>query len=610
MMRTLRRHLHLYAGPGLTANIDYQRFPHQLETTNTYPGFLSSSQTGSGNYFSSNYSAGQDYAINVEEIKADFKGNLTDNGMFKWRLNVFCMEKEGDRQADALTHAFESAEFPGCSAANTSPLSVYRCHVDTQSQHIDWKTTQVEPAIEACLAPWLTVEYSRTMRTFAQDDQMVTNDYPAAPNLGFGGTAGYDVVPDSISQTDRLKVHAQMGDATDVYVLSYVGDNKNELDLTNMHFGGVDARISNHAIDGWKLTAYGKVYSENTEIQTQALNTLYPELASFYQDPSSVLTGLAIPVNRDETTMGVDARWTPFCDEHGTVRGGLAFTAGYEYGQIRRTYADYSIAISSSVTDLFEQPDSDINTFLAGVEEKWSPCFSSYVRYKYIATAYPLYGVTPSEAGGSVTLDNALDTCLPTRQNRIEIGSTWSPGNCFMINGTFYVEDSSNHGPYAYFDSTSYPFIFTAMYAVTPQWTINGGYANFVNAINQNITLGGGSNLFTAPWRYLGSANVFNIGTSYSCTRQWKLTANFEYVRGLDSITSTPAPPGAVTPFDLGSYSLVSTDTYQISAGFDYLWRPRITTYFRYNYYDFGDLATGLTSGKLSMFLGGMSAYF
>ena len=49
------------------------------------------------------------------------------------------------------------------------------------------------------------------MRTFAQDDQMVTNDYPAAPNLGFGGTAGYDVVPDSISQTDRLKVHGANG---------------------------------------------------------------------------------------------------------------------------------------------------------------------------------------------------------------------------------------------------------------------------------------------------------------------------------------------------------------------------------------------------------------
>ena len=32
--------------------------------------------------------------------------------------------------------------------------------------------------------------------------------------------------------------------------------------------------------------------------------------------------------------------------------------------------------------------------------------------------------------------------------------------------------------------------------------------------------------------------------------------------------------------------------------------------YFRYNYYDFGDLATGLTSGKVNMFLGGMSAYF
>ena len=33
-------HAHFYAGPGLTANVDYQRFPHQLETTKTYPGYV------------------------------------------------------------------------------------------------------------------------------------------------------------------------------------------------------------------------------------------------------------------------------------------------------------------------------------------------------------------------------------------------------------------------------------------------------------------------------------------------------------------------------------------------------------------------------------------
>ncbi len=610
-------HAHFYAGPGLTANVDYQRFPHQLETTKTYPGFVTPAEASSANYYAyTNMNPGQDYAINVEELKANFKGNLTDDGMFKWRLEVFGIDKEGDRQANALAHGIN------CGAPTA------QCHVTSQSQHIDWNTTQLEPAIEARLAPGLTVEYSRTMRTFTQDDQMITNQYANSSSLGFplnGGVAGYAVVPDSTEQIDRLKVHAQLGDATDAYVLSYVGDDDDELNLTNRHLGGVDARITNHAIDGWKVTGYGKVYSENTQIQTQSLNALYgTTLANFYQDPNSALAGLAMPIDRDETATGVDVRWTPFPDEHGTVRSGLAFIGGYEYAQTRRTYDYDTIFISSTASggEIFQQPDTDVNTFTAGVEEKWSPCFNSYVRCKFIDTAYPLYGISPGRSLTTPTeqesLAAALDSTLPTRETRIEVGSTWSPGYGFMLNGTFYVEDASNHGPYAYFDSTSYPFIISSWYAVTPAWTINAGYANFVNAINQQVSLGlttppAPNSAYTAPWRDLGSANVFNVGTSYAWSKQLKFVANFEYVRGLDAITSTPTPtaiPTATSYADLGGFSTVSNTTCQVSAGVDYLWRPRIMYYFRYNYYDFGDLATGLTSGKVNMFLGGMSAYF
>ena len=67
-----------------------------------------------------------------------------------------------------------------------------------------------------------------------------------------------------------------------------------------------------------------------------------------------------------------------------------------------------------------------------------------------------------------------------------------------------------------------------------------------MNAINQNITPGdNGYSLSLSPrppgdtW---GLRDVFNIGTSYAWTKQWKLTANFEYVRGLDTITSPPPP--------------------------------------------------------------------
>ena len=222
-----------------------------------------------------------------------------------------------------------------------------------------------------------------------------------------------------------------------------------------------------------------------------------------------------MPIDRDETATGVDVRWTPFPDEHGTVRSGLAFIGGYEYAQTRRTYDYDTIFISSTASggEIFQQPDTDVNTFTAGVEEKWSPCFNSYVRCKFIDTAYPLYGISPGRSLTTPTeqesLAAALDSTLPTRETRIEVGSTWSPGYGFMLNGTFYVEDASNHGPYAYFDSTSYPFIISSWYAVTPAWTINAGYANFVNAINQQVSLGlttppAPNSAYTAPWRYLG----------------------------------------------------------------------------------------------------------
>jgi hypothetical protein len=619
-------HIYFYAGPQFAANIFYEDFPHQLENTNYYPGFTTvngatKSPAATANYYSrTDMSPGTDYAINVQEFKANLKGDLTTDGMFKWRVNVFGIEKEGNQQVNTVTHC-DSLTYSG-PPPTPSNFSANQCHVTSQAQHIDWKTTEVEPAIEAHLAPWLTVEYSNMMRQFTQDDQDVENLYrntaygvpPVSPTwtLGFpGGTAGASVVPDSLTDDNRLKVHAQIGDDTDVYVLSYVGDQEDQLNDTNRHFGGADARITNNSIEGVTLTGYSKVYSENTQIPTESLNTLYPSMASFYQDPQSYLQSLVTqPISRDETSTGFTARWRPFSDEGRIGYGGLAFTGGYEYGQIRRTYADYDISITTPAT-LWPQPDTDTNMYTVGVEEKWTLQFSSYLRYKLIDTAYPLYGVTPNV---STTLDAALNTSLPTEENRVELGGTWTPSERFMLNGTFYVEDSSNHGPYADFDSTSYPFMFSAMYAVTEKWSINGGYANFVNAINQNVNLGltatVGSNSYTAPWRYVGNSNVFNIGTNYAFSKRLKLNGSFEYVRGLDVITSTPTPPGAISYAGLGGYSTVSTDTMQVSAGLDYLLTPRVTTFFRYNYYDYGDLATGIMSGKVNMFLVGASAFF
>ena len=105
-------------------------------------------------------------------------------------------------------------------------------------------------------------------------------------NTPGSGEAGYAIVPDSITEINRLKTRVQLGQDTEAYILTYVGDEKDELNYIDRHLGGVDGRITNDSIDGLTLTAHGKVYSENTQLQQVSLNTLYPSLASYYQQPA------------------------------------------------------------------------------------------------------------------------------------------------------------------------------------------------------------------------------------------------------------------------------------------------------------------------------------
>ena len=49
--------------------------------------------------------------------------------------------------------------------------------------------------------------------------------------------------------------------------------------------------------------------------------------------------------------------------------------------------------------------------------------------------------------------------------------------------------------------------------------------------------------------------------------------------------------------------------SFRFGVGADYRLRPRVTTYVRYNYYDYQD-DSGMTSGQANMILGGMSAMF
>ena len=337
-----------YYGPGVSADLSFERFDHDLEArdfggwnfngnNSVGPAFANGGlllrsgpndpQTPSSIvvYSEKNLSPGQDFAIRVEEWKANFKGCITDN--LRWRLNVFGIDREGYRQVSTLQHCSAAAGNGSNLAGGALPVGgtpvptadtnlTSQCHVTTQAQHIDWQTTEVTPALELRLGCDTTLEYSHMIRSFTANDQAVNFNYDAAvtsagelfslnqpanaaataaaltpanrqaaiQNL----TAGYAVVPDNETQIDRLKFSTKIGSATDLYLLGYAGYNEDLLRDTYRDFNGVDLRITNKAIENNTVTFTSKFYNENTTLPLSPLSpyaTTAIPANNFYQEP-------------------------------------------------------------------------------------------------------------------------------------------------------------------------------------------------------------------------------------------------------------------------------------------------------------------------------------
>ena len=645
--------LNFYAGPFLSLDVDYDQLIHRLghnplgglPDANGFPppgGFfdpvLSDGDGGIAEQpgyvmFGEDFNRGQDYAIRVNKFDAKFQGNITEN--IKWRLNVWAMEKKGVRSANSQQHCYAAVHPVSGDSTNT-------CHVVSQGQRIDWLTVDVEPAIEVRLGR-LTVEYSRTMRSFEQNDQMVLGDFSRDTSYGFGVGAeagAYAYVPENTTAIDRVKIGGDLGLDTDLYVVGHTGNTHNRFRDSDRKFYGVDARVTNTSIEGVSLTAYGKTFSQNNSADTASLNDRYPAQSSLwleqniygpvtgvpespqtiYVDPSSPDTvyylGLA---DRDIWEVGLRGRWRPFEGNCGPA-GRLAVTGGYEVGETRRTNVTYALEELTPPVR-FTQPTTVTNEFFVGLEEDWSRTVNTYVRYRFTHNSWPLAGVTYRQ---QLNLDSAINSNQPEQVDRVEIGGTWNPADNFLVNASFWLENASNHSEYVNFDEDSYPFVVSAWYAPNECWSFTAGYAAFSNWIDQDITLGrqdGDSSdeltAWTAPWSYGGRADVINLGAGYAVSCDLRLTGGFEYVRGSNLIGQIPtntydvgAGPVNVTYPEIPGYSQVNVNTYRLTAGVDYDLTRNVGTFFRYNYYNYDDLAMTWNAGTAHMVLVGVSGVY
>lgn len=590
-------HWYLYS-PMLTADVDFDRFIHRSALADLEP-FLNT--PGNSRLDGQDLTETTDHAIRIQELDAKFSGQLTKN--VKWHLDVWGMRKFGERESLALDH--------DCSGA---------CHVMAQTQSINWLTMEVKPGIEVDMGP-VTVEYTRTMRAFEQGDEIVTRSYNGRPSeIATGVQVPYGVVPENYTEIDKIKIGADLGQHTRLYTNMFTGNTHNRYRENDRGFWGVDMRVTNESIDGLRLTAYGKRFEQNHDLPSN-----FPEASLF---PPGEVESYVVdnpPVNRQFTKAGLKGRWTPFRTSHRWR--GFALTSGYEYKEIQRQNAEYDIlGLPGGPGAVFTQPDTITNNFHCGTEMRWSANFDTYLRYRMVTTENPLFGVTPQDQ--TVTqadLGGALNTNLPTQQDFIEVGGTWTPTYNFMLSGMVGLEIANHRSSATEFNEDSYPITFSAWYAPTCRWSLSGALGFYSNWISQDVTIGSGNPIFgggpppfpggggteahdTLPADFTGRSDVITLASHYSLTERLALTGDFQFVRAQN--TWSIASPAGADYSALPGFSAVIIETTRFGAGLEYELGCNSSCFFKYMYYDYSDKTGDILSGTYHMILGGLAARF
>ncbi len=587
-----------YYGPNASARIDFEQYLRRLDhdLLAGYDLDNPAPPTAADKVVTDDLNVGQEYAIRVQELDARFKGRISDN--LKWKLNLWGQRKFGERQANAPAHCFDLNANGGGAANN-------KCHVLSQGQTIDWLTMEIQPVLEAQFEN-VTFEYSRTMRSFSQNDEAVSRQYThfnnfSPNNTTLGPDYNYAIVPENFTQIDRLKIAANLTEENQLYANLYVGNTKNEFRDTHRDMNGYDIRLTNTSLDQVTLTGYASRYVETNQVPTTYFTE--PPLApanTWDQD------SLRNPVNYFRTRAGVKGAWQPYAGSYG-LSDGTSLTGGYEYYQLDREYATYNLTPTP-----FTQPNTITNQIEFGPSTRWSRSLDTFIRYKVQFIHVPLVGVS-EYSEDEPDVNGAFNSSLPEQVHSVELGGTWTPTDNFMATAQFTIENSWQHSQYSNFDETNYPMVFTVWYAPTQRLSFTTGYAYFSNWIDQDITLGANRGIpadtETTRWNYAGQNHLVSFNTNYAVSDCVQLVGGYEWNRGSNAFR-VPTSPHAADGVDwslLPSLSDVVVETNRVTAGVD--WQPYryMNLYCRYILFDYNDLSSGQDSGITHMALGGAS---
>ena len=406
------------------------------------------------------------------------------------------------------------------------------CHVTSKDKRVNQTTEDVDLGAELKIR-FLTFNYNHTQRTFndGAEPPVAFYGYPSQ-TFNVKGFQQYSSAPDSRTSINHFRVNAELPLQSSFSFNYQTAESRNR----ETHYE------ENYDSFAFRLT-------------TASLKYVTFNLNYFDYDSDNDVPGA---MEKDVTRRRVSFRTMPW--KRHFIRG------SYRWESIDRTNsAEDSTSREISTIALFGRPLRKVDFSLGYTNEKTHDPFAN-------------------EEWG---LFRSLQTSVPTRRDAVELKLNWNPmGNLSFSSSLFYEEADSSH--YA-IDEDRTELLLSVWFAPRDNLVVTGYYSWTDTDIDartsyktyHGVWLSDFSRENRTPYR--ARTNCYNLNVTYRFVENIALIANAIYTDARSDFDAD------VYTTDVGSFSDLKIERVDAVLGIDYLYKPNLSFYTKYNYRDYND---------------------
>lgn len=427
-----------------------------------------------------------------------------------------------------------------------------QCHVTSRNRRVNQTTEDFKVGAEMKIG-YFTFNYSHLQRSFGEGGRSPIAYYGfAAPSFPVKGFNRYNDIPDSRTYINHFKVKADLPLQSDFYFNYEMGKNHNRETRHEREFESFAFRLT---------TAVLKYITFNFNYYNYNMDNNVPGA-----------------MEKDVRRSGVSFRTRPW--KRNFLRG------SYRWEDIdRRNSAQESTFKKVFRLALFSRPSRKIDFNIRYKNEM--------IDDPFILEQWDLF--------------RFRQTSLPNRRDEIQLSFNWNLRRNLSLSSTLRYEDADSNRYDV--DEERVEMMFSIWFALRDNLILTGSYSLVDTEIETRSAYKtyhrGGLFDFsfdnTVP--YDDRSHWYNLTLNYRFSRKITLISDLTFIESSADFDSR-------IDGNIGQFSDLHIERVDASIGLDYLYKPYLTFYTKYNYRDYNDREVNELDGEVHLISFGVSYTF